>query len=70
MVGTNHILPTYGSAKFSSGLGVLDFMKRSSYVYMDKENHLELSNMVADMATIENLEGHKLSVTIRQKDKK
>ena len=70
IVGTNHILPTFGSAKFSSGLGVLDFMKSSSYVYMDKENYLELANKVADMATIENLEGHKLSVTIRQKDKK
>ena len=69
-MGTNHILPTFGSAKFSSGLGVLDFMKSSSYVYMDKENYLELANKVADMATIENLEGHKLSVTIRQKDKK
>ena len=70
IVGTNHILPTFGSAKFSSGLGVLDFMKRSSYVYMDKGNYLELANKVIDMATIENLEGHKLSVTIRQKDKK
>ena len=70
IVGTNHILPTFGSAKFSSGLGVLDFMKRSSYVYMDKSNYLKLANKVIDMATIENLEGHKLSVTIRQKDKK
>ena len=70
IVGTNHILPTFGSAKFSSGLGVLDFMKRSSYVYMYKDNYLELANNAADMASIENLEGHKLSVTIRQKDKK
>ena len=70
IVGTNHILPTSGSAKFSSGLGVLDFMKRSSYVYMNKDNYLHLANKVAGIATIENLEGHKLSVTIRQKDKK
>ena len=69
IVGTNHVLPTFGSAKFSSGLGVLDFMKRSSYVYMNKDNYLHLANKVADIATIENLEGHKLSVTIRQKDK-
>ena len=32
VVGTNHILPTSGSAKYSSGLGVLDFMKRISYI--------------------------------------
>ena len=36
IVGTNHILPTFGSAKFSSGLGVLDFMKRNSIVEMNQ----------------------------------
>ena len=45
-------------------------MKKSSYVYMNQESHSELVNNVVDMASIENLEGHKLSVTIRQKDKK
>ena len=70
IVGTNHILPTFGSAKFSSGLGVLDFMKRTSYVSMNENNYLQLSKHVAGMAAIEKLEGHKLSVTIRQKDKK
>ena len=35
IVGTNHILPTSGSSKFSSGLGVLDFMKRTSLVEMN-----------------------------------
>ncbi len=70
IVGTNHILPTFGSAKFSSGLGVLDFMTRTSYVYMNKDNYLQLSDHVVDMTTVEKLEGHKLSVTIRQKDKK
>ena len=34
VVGTNHILPTYGSSKFASGLGVTDFLKRISYVYL------------------------------------
>ena len=35
IAGTNHVLPTSGAAKFSSGLGVLDFMKRTSVVEMD-----------------------------------
>ena len=70
IVGTNHILPTSGSAKYSSGLGVLDFMKRTSYVRLNKKSFEKLSQNVSDMASIENLDGHKLSVTIRQTDKK
>ena len=70
IVGTNHILPTSGSARFSSALGVLDFMKRSSYVEMSKNSAYELEKNVSQMAAIENLDGHKLSVKIRQKQKK
>lgn len=70
IVGTNHVLPTSGSAKYSSGLGVIDFMKRTSYVSLNQESFNKLSNHVANMALSENLDGHKLSVTIRQKDKK
>ena len=70
IIGTNHILPTSGSAKFSSGLGVLDFMKRSSYIEMNENSASELEKYVSQMAEIENLDGHKLSVKIRQKQKK
>ena len=70
IVGTNHILPTSGSAKFSSGLGVLDFMKRISYVKLNSKSSNALADDVSTMASIENLEGHKLSVKIRQKTKK
>ena len=70
IVGTNHILPTSGTAKFSSGLGVLDFMKRTSYVSLNQKSFENLSNSVTDMASVENLDGHKLSVTIRQTNKK
>ena len=70
IVGTNHILPTFGSAKFSSGLGVLDFMKRTSYIKMNKKSSSELEPYVSQMALAEDLEGHKLSVKIRQKQKK
>jgi histidinol dehydrogenase len=70
IVGTNHILPTSGTAKYSSGLGVIDFMKRTSYVRLNQKSFENLSKNVIDMASVENLEGHKLSVTIRQTDKK
>ena len=70
IVGTNHILPTMGTAKYSSGLGVIDFMKRTSYIRLNKKNFDDLSDNVVEMASVENLEGHKLSVTIRQTEKK
>ena len=70
IVGTNHILPTSGSAKFSSGVNVLDFMKRTSVVEMNIQGYNINKNYVSDMARVENLEGHQLSVKIRQTDEK
>tara|TARA_Y100000590_G_scaffold461308_1_gene622597 strand:- start:1188 stop:2483 length:1296 start_codon:yes stop_codon:yes gene_type:complete len=70
IIGTNHILPTSGSSRFSSGLGVLDFMKKTSFASLNKKSFENLSNKAANMAAVENLDGHKLSVTIRQTDKK
>ena len=67
IVGTNHVLPTSGAAKFSSGLGVLDFMKRSSVVDMNKKSFNTLSEDTQKMSGLEGLDGHKLSVKIRQK---
>jgi len=67
IVGTNHVLPTSGAAKFSSGLGVLDFMKRSSIVEMNKKSFNTLSVDTQKMSELEGLDGHKLSVKIRQK---
>ena len=63
-------MPTSGSAKFSSGLGVLDFMKRSSIVEIDKSGYRLNQENVSKMAEIEGLEDHKLSVKIRQIEKK
>ena len=70
IVGTNHVLPTFGTAKFSSGLGVLDFMKRTSYIKMNEKSFNDLEKDVSQMALVENLEGHILSVKIRLKHKK
>ncbi len=67
IVGTNHVLPTSGAAKFSSGLGVLDFMKRSSVVEMNQKSFNILSEDTQKMSGLEGLDGHKLSVKIRQK---
>ena len=66
ILGTNHILPTSGSAKFSSGLGVLDFMKRNSIVEIDNIGFERFQKDVQQMAEIEDLGAHKLSVKIRQ----
>ena len=66
IVGTNHVLPTSGAAKFSSGLGVLDFMKKNSVVEMNKSSFDNLSKHVENIANVEKLDAHKLSVTIRQ----
>ena len=70
IVGTNHILPTSGSAKFASGLGVLDFMKKTSLVEMNLLGYKINQEYVSKMAEVENLDGHKLSVKIRQIEKK
>ncbi len=66
VVGTNHVLPTSGAAKFSSGLGVIDFMKKSSVVEMNQTSFKNLSKHVENISDVENLDAHKLSVTIRQ----
>lgn len=66
VVGTNHVLPTSGAAKFSSGLSVIDFMKKSSLVEINKSGFDNLSKHVENIADVEDLDAHKLSVTIRQ----
>ena len=66
VAGSNHVLPTSGAAKFSSGLGVIDFMKKSSLVEINKTSFNALSKHVENIADVENLDAHKLSVTIRQ----
>ena len=68
IVGTNHILPTSRSSKFSSGISTLDFMKRTSFVKMNRKSAIELEKYVNDMTSIENLDGHKLSVKVRKKN--
>ena len=66
IVGSNHILPTFGSSKYSSGLGVLDFMKRNACIKINKKGFSYLSKHTKKMAEVEGLYAHKLSVKIRE----
>ena len=63
--GSNHVLPTARSAKFASGLGVLDFMKRTSILGCDPSSLAELSKAAVTLAATEGLDAHGRSVSIR-----
>lgn len=63
--GPNHILPTARSARFSSGLSVLDFMKRTSILKCNSENLRILAPMAMELAESEQLQAHKRSISIR-----
>ncbi|MEM9060219.1 MAG: histidinol dehydrogenase [Pseudomonadota bacterium] len=63
--GPNHVLPTSGSARFSSGLSVLDFMKRTTIASMTPAALKEIGPAAETLATSENLEAHGLSVSAR-----
>lgn len=64
--GPNHTLPTSGTARFSSPLGVDDFMKRSSFLCYDRSALNACADRVADFARREGLEGHARSALSRK----
>ena len=70
IAGPNHVLPTTGSARFSSGLSVNDFLKRHSLIKITKTGIERLSSSVINLAKHENLDGHAYSVKIRLKKEK
>jgi histidinol dehydrogenase len=65
VAGSNHVLPTARSARFSSGLGVLDFMKRTSILKLDADALAKLATPAMALARAEGLEAHRRSVEIR-----
>ena len=67
LAGPNHVLPTSGSARFSSGLSVSDFFKRYSITKITKSGIERLGTSVINLAEYENLEGHANSIKIRLK---
>ena len=65
IAGPNHVLPTARSARFASGLGVLDFLKRSSLVRCDPASLAALAPAAIRLAEAEGLEAHAMSLSIR-----
>jgi histidinol dehydrogenase len=65
LAGPNHVLPTGGTARFSSALGVYDFIKRTSIIRYSKEAMREAANSVATLAEVEGLHAHGRSALMR-----
>ncbi len=63
--GSNHVLPTYGSARFSSPLGVYDFLKRSSIIKLNQKNMVDLIEAADVLARAEGLDAHAVSAIFR-----
>ena len=67
VAGPNHVLPTGRRARFASGLSVLDFMKRTSFIALDEASLARIGPAAAAMAHAEGLPAHAKSVEIRLK---
>ncbi|HEX8183567.1 MAG TPA: histidinol dehydrogenase, partial [Blastocatellia bacterium] len=65
IAGPNHVLPTVGTARFSSPLGVYDFLKRQSVIRYSRESIEKNADAIAAMADAEGLTAHKRAVLIR-----
>ena len=65
-IGTNHVLPTDQTAKFSSGLGVEDYTKKTVFIDPRKKTLKKIANHTINLARQEGLEAHALSVEIRK----
>ncbi|SFV36578.1 histidinol dehydrogenase [Devosia crocina] len=63
--GSNHVLPTARSARFASGLGVLDFVKRTSILGCTPSSLSALADAAVTIAEVESLDGHGRSISIR-----
>ncbi|WP_048000266.1 histidinol dehydrogenase [Lactiplantibacillus herbarum] len=65
VAGPNHILPTSGTARFSSPLGVYDFVKRTSFIQYTKEALAKEASAITTLARVEGLEGHARAIESR-----
>ena len=65
VAGPNHVLPTAQSARFSSGLGVIDFMKRTTLVSCDADALSRIGPAAVTLAEAEGLDAHAWAVTVR-----
>jgi histidinol dehydrogenase len=64
--GTNHVLPTGGTARFSSALGVYDFLKRTSVIRYTREELIRTAPSIERLALAEGFEAHARSAAIRR----
>jgi len=65
VAGPNHILPTSGTARFSSPLGVYDFVKRTSFIQYTKPALAKEAKAITTLARVEGLEGHARAIEAR-----
>ena len=65
IAGPNHVLPTDRTARFSSGLNLLDYFKRSSVVECNKKNITQIGSDAVNLAYEEGLQAHALSIECR-----
>lgn len=68
IAGPSHIMPTGGTARFASPLNVLDFVKISSVIGLDRETAQLLSPVAAELADLESLTAHAASARFRVED--
>ena len=66
VAGPNHVLPTGRTARFSSGLGVIDFLKKITFTKCNKKSFHLLSDAAIKIAKAEGLDGHALSINMRK----
>lgn len=69
VAGPNHTLPTSGTAKFASPLGVYDFMKKSSIIHYSEKALQKEASFIETIASMEGLEAHAKSIQIRRQSK-
>ena len=67
IAGPSHVLPTGRSSRFSSGLRVHDFLRRSSIIKYDQKAVIKAEEHISSFAKMERLDGHGASVNIRTK---
>lgn len=70
IVGSNHVLPTAGSARFFSPLGVYDFVKRSNLVFVGERDVETIAAKAIALANFEGLPNHARSVAVRVEDRR
>ena len=67
VAGPNHVLPTNKTARFSSGLSVFDFLKRTTIVDCNRDSLRKIASPAISLAKAEGLDAHARSIAIRMK---